>query len=313
VCQISTTPTSFNSSANATWIANSAYQPKWWTCLITFNANWWSTPSFASIEVTQNTPIWPLPTTTQNGYGFAWWYTLASWWTQIRTESVIASSTTYYAQWGTPYTVTFNWNWWTGHSPTTIIVAANKEIWTLPIAPLKVGYWFNGWWTNSNSWINITTKTIIIWNNTNYYAHWITSWSYISSDTIWQFSCYNWTCNSTATNNWVVYDTVTGLYWQSGYSSTWMSQSTGKSRCASLVLWWFNDWRLPDSTELASIINYNMSYPSIDTTYFASAANYYWSSTSYKDASLQAWMIDFRTGTYIYNASTSALYIRCVR
>jgi surface protein len=39
VWKITTTPTSFNTSANASWVANSAYQPKWGSCMVTFDAN----------------------------------------------------------------------------------------------------------------------------------------------------------------------------------------------------------------------------------------------------------------------------------
>ncbi len=69
------------------------------------------------------------------------------------------------------YTVTFDWNLWSWHSPTSKSVAYNTAVWTLPSNPTRTWYTFNGWFTATSWWTQITTSTVVTANVT-YYAQW---------------------------------------------------------------------------------------------------------------------------------------------
>jgi len=161
-----------------TWNCVLWYYWDWSSCnlinyTVTFNWNWWSGHSPTSKSVAYNTAVWTLPSNpTRTWYTFNWWFTQASWWTQITTATVITWTVTFYAQW-TPinYTVTFDWNWWSWHSPTSKSVAYNTAVWILPSNPIRTWYTFNWWFTATSGWTQITTGTIITWTVT-FYAQW---------------------------------------------------------------------------------------------------------------------------------------------
>jgi hypothetical protein len=74
-----------------------------------------------------------------------------------------------------------------------------------------------------------------------------------------------------------------------------------------------SDWRLPNRTELLSLVDYGTSAaPLIDSKYFPNTAiASYWSETP---GPLQnAWMVDYRRGTARVMFSTNAMPIRLVR
>ena len=76
---------------------------------------------------------------------------------------------TYYAQWTLVYTVTFDGNGGSGHTPTTKSVAYNTAVGTLPTTPIRTGYDFAGWFTSGGA--QITTATLIT-GAVTYYAQW---------------------------------------------------------------------------------------------------------------------------------------------
>ena len=64
------------------------------------------------IQKSFNVPIGELPTPTRQGYTFIGWYTDNNFETLVTSETIVTSSTTYYARWGTntftiTYTVTY--------------------------------------------------------------------------------------------------------------------------------------------------------------------------------------------------------------
>ncbi|MBN2498185.1 MAG: DUF1566 domain-containing protein [Deltaproteobacteria bacterium] len=105
----------------------------------------------------------------------------------------------------------------------------------------------------------------------------------------------------------VVTDNVTGLMWQgcaagksgsdcltggaTGY--TWEGALT---YCDDVQWGGYDDWRLPDSHELQSIVDYG-SIPAIDQSAFpATHTDYFWSSSSYAFNSSYAWVVGFGSG-----------------
>ncbi|MDP2090138.1 MAG: DUF1566 domain-containing protein [Candidatus Gracilibacteria bacterium] len=115
----------------------------------------------------------------------------------------------------------------------------------------------------------------------------------------------------------VILDNITGLYWMSdGNILTTKSWTNAKTNCANLSLGGYTDWRLPDYTELKSIVDLSVYIPSINTSYFSSstlAGGYYWTSTSYAALTTNAWVVVFTDGTSLYTSKTDNRNIRCVR
>ena len=119
---------------------------------------------------------------------------------------------------------------------------------------------------------------------------------------------YNLVINGDGT----VTDTSTGLMWQQATAPGTYTWEQALTYCENLILnndgqWTSNtpnasgakysDWRLPNSNELQSIVDYSRYNPSIDTTYFpGTVASDYWSSTTNAYVTNGAWNINFGTG-----------------
>ena len=74
------------------------------------------------------------------------------------------------------------------------------------------------------------------------------------------------------------------------------------------------DWRLPNRTELESLIQINAHSPAIDGTYFpATPNNSYWTSTSYAPIPASAWVVDFDNGLTYADREANANHVRLVR
>lgn len=147
---------------------------------------------------------------------------------------------------------------------------------------------------------------------------WTPAWHYDIAHNVWtislpenRFTCVSGTCNNVQSNNGVVSDSVTGLQWQSWYPASTYTWQLSKDYCTNLTLWWYTDWRLPAFKELESIVALNVSNPSIDTSYFSSASNRYWSSTTHALYTTFKWVLDFNNGRWTYADTT--YYVRCVR
>jgi hypothetical protein len=114
------------------------------------------------------------------------------------------------------------------------------------------------------------------------------------------------------TDSKIVKDNLTGLEWESQYpvaSATTYTWATAKSQCASLNILGQTpgSWRLPDYTELQSIIDYSKSWgPFINTAFFASQSFFHWTSTTYNSNTNSAWIMNFNDGTSSSTAKTSA-------
>ena len=74
------------------------------------------------------------------------------------------------------------------------------------------------------------------------------------------------------------------------------------------------DWRLPNRTELESLVQINAASPAIDGTYFpATPSNWYWTSTTYAPNPADAWLVGFGTTNSFAYYKTLTFPVRLVR
>jgi len=74
-----------------------------------------------------------------------------------------------------------------------------------------------------------------------------------------------------------------------------------------------NQWRLPNIKELQSIVDYGRVNPSINTTYFTSQSDGYWSGTTVAGVTDYAWSVYFSYGSVYSVYKGSGIYVRPVR
>jgi len=145
---------------------------------------------------------------------------------------------------------------------------------------------------------------------------WIKTWFYNSAHNVWanylpeaRFSFNTW-----SVWNWVVLDSVTWLYWQSNWITQWTKTwEDAKTYCANLILGWFTDWRLPSYIELSSILDLSKITPSINTIFFTSNNEHYWSSTTRVGNNTYAWVVNFDYSGIYYITKITRCYVRCLR
>lgn len=78
----------------------------------------------------------------------------------------------------------------------------------------------------------------------------------------------------------------------------------------------FNDWRVPNSTELMSIVDNSRYGPSIDSDYFPNTNNSsgFWSTSPYANTPNRAWYVNFTEGaTGFGNYRGNSQFVRLVR
>ena len=116
-----------------------------------------------------------------------------------------------------------------------------------------------------------------------------------------------------------VTDLVTGLMWQQtdGGEMTW---AAARAYPHELTLAGHNDWRLPTSHELFSILNHGRN-PALDSAVFPrSAAEYWWSSETLPNDQNRVWVTNSGGGIgphpqneTISAGGTKRYHVRCVR
>jgi uncharacterized protein DUF1566/Big-like domain-containing protein len=110
-----------------------------------------------------------------------------------------------------------------------------------------------------------------------------------------------------------VTDFSTGLVWQQGEggSKTW---ELALNYCEGLHLGGKTDWRLPNSKELISIVNYDRQEPSLGPVFFPNAqSSDYITSTTYMNDTLYFWYVGFDNGWMGGCPKTESINVRCVR
>jgi hypothetical protein len=126
-----------------------------------------------------------------------------------------------------------------------------------------------------------------------------------------------------------VTDTTTGLMWDrcaygltgsdctgsSAYAGDWASALTYASTANTYSYKGYSDWRLPNKTELESIVQRDTHSPAIDATAFPNTptSTYFWTSTTYTPNPAYAWYFYFNDGDTYYSPKTSGFFFRLVR
>jgi len=111
-----------------------------------------------------------------------------------------------------------------------------------------------------------------------------------------------------------VTDTVTGLMWQKAVAAGTFTQPQAVAFCPTLMLATRSDWRLPTIIELTSIVDLGQSNPSINVTSFpATPAAAFWSSSPGAGAPSYAWSVSFSLGGTSSSDMTTSGNVRCVR
>jgi hypothetical protein len=109
-------------------------------------------------------------------------------------------------------------------------------------------------------------------------------------------------------------DVGTGLSWQRQDDGQAKSWEEVLAYCEGLTLEGFEDWRLPTSNELLTLVDHNQWYPAIDVTVFTDVLPAkYWSSTSTAGNDADAWYVNFFSGYVSNHDKTDSNYVRCVR
>jgi formylglycine-generating enzyme required for sulfatase activity len=117
----------------------------------------------------------------------------------------------------------------------------------------------------------------------------------------------------TANGDGTVTDRITSLMWQQTPPTATHLWNDAVDYCAKLSLAGLDDWRLPTSIELVSIVDYGQRSPSINGTYFPSTPKgFFWSSTQKVGSTNYPLAVNFIDGNVNTN-DTDTGYVRCVR
>lgn len=117
-----------------------------------------------------------------------------------------------------------------------------------------------------------------------------------------------------------VTDLVTGLMWQKTDGGE-MTHEKARAYAETLRLANHDDWRLPGSMELFSLMNHAKHGPAMDTAFFtATEARYWWTDSPRADDASKVWLVNTGggIGAHAKTETTSAggdrpVHVRCVR
>jgi len=114
-----------------------------------------------------------------------------------------------------------------------------------------------------------------------------------------------------------VLDLVTGLTWQVGFKTD-VSWYGAENYCKTLTLN-SDKWRIPDTHEIKSLVNYGTADPAIDTAAFPDTpSEWFWGARAvgFDNIGLgleSSWIINFYDGFVEYTSRDNLYNVRCVR
>lgn len=123
---------------------------------------------------------------------------------------------------------------------------------------------------------------------------------------------------SYATTDDAVVDTHTCLVWQRAVPGGTFTLQQAKDYCAGLRLAGHDDWRVPTTVELLSIVERANTNPAIDSTVFPETPstvddNWSWSATPVARDAGYGWIVGFLYGVTSPNDVNHPSRVRCVR
>ncbi|CAN2039298.1 hypothetical protein GMMP15_1160001 [Candidatus Magnetomoraceae bacterium gMMP-15] len=146
------------------------------------------------------------------------------------------------------------------------------------------------------------------------YGHYKSSSYYVRAVRFGQESVIRLFDNLIINGDGTIKDKNTGLMWQQVTAPKKMTWKQSLEYCENLNLAGYNDWRLPNIKELASIVDLRKYKPAIDGKYFLETmSEFYWSSSSYASNNGYAWGVYFYYGLDYYGSKSSSYYVRAVR
>lgn len=116
-------------------------------------------------------------------------------------------------------------------------------------------------------------------------------------------------------NKEVVLDTKTNLVWQDDINTSTQSLSWSEaiSYCEGLSLGGYSDWHLPSFNQLYFLANRAKFNPALESGFSYVSTDFYWSSTTYDNNSVNAWNVSFKDGLDDFLGKSNSNYVRCVR
>ncbi len=113
--------------------------------------------------------------------------------------------------------------------------------------------------------------------------------------------------------NGTVRDFAAALQWQDNGALSQATLSEAKTACENLDLDGKNDWRLPSTDELLSIVDIRYQSPAIDRTLFSYYDGYNTSTSVPLAGTSMVWFIYFNEGFFNRTSAGSTNNFRCVR
>ena len=114
--------------------------------------------------------------------------------------------------------------------------------------------------------------------------------------------------------NGLIFHNDTRLMWQKDNDNIKGSWEQAIIYCEDLYLSGYSDWRLPNITELHSIVDYSTAAPGFNNDFFPSNKNaFYWSSTNDGSSGVQAFVLNSVNGGITYHNKSYIHHFHCVR
>lgn len=112
----------------------------------------------------------------------------------------------------------------------------------------------------------------------------------------------------------LVTDEVTGLVWQRNFDSQLFTWDDAKQYCACLELDGKRGWQLPSRIELASLVDWTKTSPSIDANAFPNTPNEnFWTASPVTTSPGLAYLAFFLNGHTTYSDVTYEYRVRCLQ